>query len=352
MGSWAARSERPTRSTVYVFEQLLAAEELADLQTELETLLENAPAAKGAMTDRQGRPVAYPTAYTFAKPLSDEFGGTKFGIYLDGVVAPRHQLKMREPPTPSNAPREVLTNVMHPLAYMDSALRAYGNPRLLKVAEALLGPDFTPFSELVFYKPAGVGVATAWHQDPSAAWDAAWSRPGFDLNTCGCNLHLALSSCAPAGALWVLPGSHTRGRVDQKALSASGDGSDRLPGAVPVLAQPGDVYLQSRLVLHGAFPNVGADPRITLQFGFLPKSAVLGRKGRTRRGEQVYDEEFIKERSRMIPLAIDARKQRFPEEQAYSYAPFRDEEEQAENRWTPELKQNLYGKYWERTLSC
>jgi hypothetical protein len=89
---------------------------------------------------------------------------------------------------------------------------------------------------------------------------------------------------------------------------------DRLPGAVPMVCQPGDVVIANRNVLHASFPNVSKDLRITLNFGFHKREAVLGAR-------DGFDEERIYQRSRMIPLAIDARAQRFPEEEPYALTP-------------------------------
>ena len=60
-----------------------------------------------------------------------------------------------------------------------------------------------------------------------------------------------------------------------------------------------------------SFPNVSKDLRITLNFGFHKREAVLGAR-------DGFDEERIYQRSRMIPLAMDARAQRFPDEKPYA----------------------------------
>ena len=52
-----------------------------------------------------------------------------------------------------------------------------------------------------------------------------------------------------------------------------------------------------------------------------------------------YDDERIRERSRVIMYAIDARQQRFPNETPYRYKPLASKEEQY--RWSPELMPNL-----------
>ena len=148
------------------------------------------------------------------------------------------------------------------------------------------GPDFVPFTETVFVKPAGLGPSTAWHQDPSSAWDEAWAEgPGeFDLNTCGFSFHVALSRCTAGNALWMVPGSHHLGRLDRRKLMELGGGSDRLRGAVPILCEAGDVYLQNRLPLHGAFPNLSDVTRVSVQFGSTGAPQCWGR---SRRGTAV-----------------------------------------------------------------
>ena len=54
----------------------------------------------------------------------------------------------------------------------------------------------------------------------------------------------------------------------------------------------------------------------------------------------IYDEERIRECSRMIGYAIDARRQRFPDETPYTYRPFADSGEV--HRWTPDVNLKDY----------
>lgn len=53
----------------------------------------------------------------------------------------------------------------------------------------------------------------------------------------------------------------------------------------------------------------------------------------------VYDEERIRRRSRLIAYAIDARQQRFPEEQPYSYQPLAAEADHW--HWSPATKAEI-----------
>jgi hypothetical protein len=240
----------------YVLEGVVKGEELVDLRDEFERLLDNAPAGSDdkpwkSSVDRHGRAVEHPGAYSFASPLSDPQGESPFGVFdfKKGQRGnPRHPLKMRQPAPSVLGPAAVVQNIVRPLRYLDGALHLYGHPGLLAVAEALNGPDFTPFTESSFYKAAGLGTSTAWHQDPSSAWDDEWAAGQLPVGHCGTSFHASIYSCTPENALWIVPGSHVHGRADIKAMSAAAGGTDRLEGAVPILCKPGDVYLQNRMV--------------------------------------------------------------------------------------------------------
>ena len=130
-----------------------------------------------------------------------------------------------------------------------------------------------------------------------------------------------------ANGLWIVPGSHRLGKVDIRSMLADGE-ADRIPGAVPLLCDPGDVAMTSRQVVHGSFANAGPDPRVTLNFGFHRRSSVLGVETRSFENRNiVYDDALIAGRSRVIGYAIDARRRRFPDETPFVYKPFRGDEE-------------------------
>lgn len=325
----------------YVFEGVIGEEELQDLRTDLELTLERAPYTKDAEVDADGRPaigsdLARPT-FRFVKPLSDPVGGT---MATNG----RYPAKMSEPEPPPDAPDYVISNIAAPLQIMDSCLRLYGHPHLLAIAEQINGPDFTPFTEAIIVKPPGLGASVAWHHDGTTHWD----EPDWDEGTHGFNFMTQLYGSTAANGVWVIPGSHKRGKADIKALVEANGGSDRLPGAVPMVCEPGDVVMANRQCLHGSFANTSPDRRVTINMGFHRRKSVLN--ARTKHGgeEVVYDENRIYERSRLIALAIDARHQRFPHEQRYVYQPMVDQENA--NRWNEETRQNILRNYNLRDL--
>ena len=63
---------------------------------------------------------------------------------------------------------------------------------------------------------------------------------------------------------------------------------------------------------------------------------------------ETYTEERITQRARILQLAIDARRQRFPQEKAYIYRPLVGHED--ENRWSEAARETLLKNYNQRDM--
>lgn len=318
----------------YVFEGVLKPDELDDLERDVVELLDRAPVTKGADLDRHGRPALGADSgskhISWVRPLSDPLGGT-------GAANGRHPAKMSEPTPPEGAPDWVVQVISGSLQYSDACLRTYGHPGLMRVTEAVNGPDFTPFNEVVWIKAPRLGGSVAWHQDPWTHWDSPEMGPG----THGFNYMAQLYGCDAENGLWVVPGSHAAGKVDIKAI-VDGIGSDRLPDAVPLICAPGDVAIANRQAIHGSFANTSGNPRVTINFGFHRRSSVLNvTSGGVHNPITTYTDEHIFERSKVIGYAINARAERFPDETPYDYAPFSARMD--EFAWTDEARDSLKG---------
>ncbi len=329
------------RCGFYVLENALASDELTDLDEGLADLLARAPSHKGAETDRAGRPAVGAEftipVFRFARPLSDPHGGTDAN---NG----RHPVKMSEPQPAPAAPESTLFLVYGIFQVMDSCLRLYGHPSLLKIAETFNGADFTPFTDSIWIKEPGLGISVAWHQDGTTHWD----HPNWDEGIHGFNFMAQLCRTTAENSLWIVPGSHKLGKVDIKKWVDANSGSDRLPDAVPMLCERGDVAICNRQSLHGSYANTSPDRRVSIVFGFHRRDAVLNATTR-HRGEMVtYDAARIHENSRVIQLAIDARAQRFPQEPRYVYEPLVGEED--DNRWSAETREKVLKNYNVRNL--
>jgi hypothetical protein len=307
----------------YVFEGVISQPEIDELRAGVNEMLERAPTGRGATVDAQGRRALgldYAVKpYLFIKPLSDPWGGT-------AALGGRHPTKMTEAVPDADAPTDVVYLMFGMCQAIPAALRVYGHPNLLAIAAAVNGSDFVPYNDAIFVKQPGLGGSVSWHQDGVTHWGS----PKWDAGIHGFNFQVQLYPVTAANGLWVVPGSHKRGRVDIPDLVADNGGSDRLPDAVPLLCNAGDVTIANRQILHGSFANTSSDPRISITFGFHRRSSVLGVRGKLSlkaddmkwADGDVYDEDRIFDRSAVIQVAIDARHQHFPDEQPYRYAPF------------------------------
>lgn len=305
------------RCGFYIFEGVLQADELADIEMDFKSILDRLPATKDSAVDKHGRPALAadckaPTLF-WSKPLGDPFGGTT-------LANGRHPVKMFEPKAAEDAPKDVVYLILGSLQFSEACLRVYGHPQLLGVVASINGDDFTPFNEALFIKEPGRGASVAWHQDGVTHWDA----PDWDEGTHGFNMMAQLYGCTAANGVWVVPGSHKLGRIDIKAWVAEA-GSVRLPEAVPIICQPGDVAITNRQSLHGSFANTSKDWRVTVNQGFHRRRSVLDvEAGGLHAARAVYDAARIEARARMIGYGIDARRQRFPAETPFVYKPHAD----------------------------
>ena len=306
----------------YIFEGVVGREEIDELRRDAAEMLGRAPVGPGAKVDAQGRPAFGADSprelYTLIKPLSDPQGGTE-------IYGGRHPSKMAEPTPDSDAPRYVVLRMRGMCQYMPAGLRVYGHPQLLAIAAAINGEDFVPFNDVIFVKEPGLGGSVAWHQDGVTHWD----NPEWNEGIHGFNFQVQLYPTTAGSALWVMPGTHKQGRVDIKRLVAENGGSEQLPGAMPLICSAGDVTIVNRQTLHGSFANTSPDLRISITFGFHRRKSVLGAKTALSMKVEglAYDEQRIAERAAVIAVAIDARRQRYPQEKPFRYQPFAGRED-------------------------
>ena len=324
------------RCGFYVLQGVIDAGELAELRAGIDNMLERAPVRQGADVDAQGRPAFGQeferASYTWIRPLSDPVGGTEHN-------GGRHPSKMAEPVPPDNAPDEIIYMMYGMCQAMDAGLRVYGHPHLLKIAEAINGPDFTPFNDAIFIKQPGLGGSVAWHQDGLTHWNS----PQWDEGIHGFNFQVQLYPSTPGNCLWVVPGTHKLGKVDIKSM-VDANGSERLGDAVPLFCDAGDVTMVNRQALHCSFANTSADQRVSLTFGFHRRKSVLGAHGVLGSNKAVvYDEQRVHDRSSVIAVAIDARAQHFPDEERYVYQPFAGRED--EFRWNERTRETVIKDY-------
>ena len=311
----SAIKEAYSKNGFYIFEGVLNNEEVEDIKEDLENLRQKFPTGPESTLNAKGEPAmnaeSKSLTLVWSKPLGDPLGGTE-------LANGRHQIKMFEPEAKEDAPMAVPLILLGSLQFSDACLRTYAHPKLLKVAESINGKDFAPFNEALFIKEPGIGAAVSWHQDGVTHWESE----NFDEEIHGFNFMAQVYGSTAVNGVWVVPGTHKVGKIDIKKKVAE-TGSERIDGAVPIVCNPGDVVICNRQLLHGSFPNCGFEPRVTVNFGFHKRSSVIGTQGGGIHSEaQVFDDEIIERRSRSIGYAIEARKQKYPNEEAYKYYPF------------------------------
>ena len=226
--------------------------------------------------------------------------------------------------------RPIVGLVSHPLMMMDSALRVYAHPKILSAVEAVNGPDFVPFHESVFHKGAGEGPPTPWHQDGRTHWTAdgdADEQLDGTGETHGFNLNVSWTHGTPENCLWVVPGSQRRWRLAQGGRFP--EPTAILDDAVPMVLGPGDCGMVNRSSLHGSYRNHSAQRRVTMVLGYHKRSSAIGATTtnvhayRVPGGKNIkditYTSDYVERRTRMIQLAIDARRQHFTDEVPYQY---------------------------------
>ena len=177
-----------------------------------------------------------------------------------------------------------------------------------------------------FVKQPHVGGSVAWHQDGVTHWNS----PDWNEGIHGFNYQVQIYPTTTGNALWVMPGTHKLGRADIKKRVADNGGSEQLPGAIPLICAPGDVTIVNRQTLHGSFANSSPDLRVSLTFGFHRRKSVLGQlTALTMKVPGLrYDEQRIFKRASVIAVAIDARRQYYPNEKAFFYQPFARREDE------------------------
>jgi len=320
------------RTGFYIFEGAIKQAEIDLLRADMEWLLDRAPVDNGAKVDHQGRPAyglefARPV-YSMIQPLADPWGGTKA---LNG----RHPTQMAQPVAADQPPHKVVFIMTGMCQTMPSGLRLYGHPDLLSVAASINGDDFVPYNDAIFIKQPGRGGSVSWHQDGVTHWD----NSRWDSSIHGFNFQVQLFDTSARSCLWVVPGTHKEGKIDIKAMVEEA-GSERLTDAVPLVCEAGDVVICNRQLVHGSFANAGFEPRLTINFGFHRRSSVLNVKGAgIHSPAQVYTDEIIRKRSRVIGYAIDARQQKYPDEQPFEYKPFAQRNETF--RWNDSARAEL-----------
>lgn len=148
-------------------------------------------------------------------------------------------------------------------------LRLVSDDRLLRLAEAFVGPDIALFASHYVNKPPRSGQPVLWHQDA-----AYWPLEPMEVVT----LWLAVDHSTSAnGCLRVIPGSHgeevhtLRDRSDvANVLGSESSAPVDETAAVDLVLTPGDVEIHHPKLLHASGANRSRHRRCGLAIRYIP----------------------------------------------------------------------------------
>ncbi len=140
------------------------------------------------------------------------------------------------------------------------------DPRILDIAEDLIGPNIQLFHDQALYKPARHGGPVFWHQD-----NAYWKCMPANLVSCWMTLD---DVTAENGAMHLLPGSHlTPVGHDRSAQTSAllnyGDHVDQAQAAIVDLPAGGALFHHCQ-TLHYTPPNQTDRQRRAFVIHFMP----------------------------------------------------------------------------------
>jgi ectoine hydroxylase-related dioxygenase (phytanoyl-CoA dioxygenase family) len=162
------------------------------------------------------------------------------------------------------------------------------DPRVLRVAAHFIGESrFSFFYDQLFYKEAGAGARTQWHQDLPF-----WPLQGDRIPS----VWIALNAVDEHGsAVQYLPGSHRTGEIfvavdpgERRAARAAGLNVCPDPHLDARRAQlkshrlqPGDAIVHHPLVVHGAGPNHSSTDRLAVSLRYCASDTIWAPRANT-----------------------------------------------------------------------
>jgi ectoine hydroxylase-related dioxygenase (phytanoyl-CoA dioxygenase family) len=141
------------------------------------------------------------------------------------------------------------------------------NPTLLECIGQLFGHAFLPLNDSMVCKLPYGKVPVEWHQDPpyqgADGYPVTFGVPNFDVD-----IYLD-ESTVENGCVWIIPEHHLVGKVDIERYTELA--LYREHGALPLLAQPGDVGLHALSAPHGSEGNASAKIRRVVFFHYVAR---------------------------------------------------------------------------------
>ena len=172
---------------------------------------------------------------------------------------------------------------------MSSVRNLASDMRLLKLAEAALGPSAWPFKATIFDKSATANWLVMWHQDTALPLRERRELPGWgpwSTKDGICYAHAPASALAQVvalrihfddsgrdnGPLRVLPGTHQLGILNDSELHLLAEQT----APVDCLVPKGGVLIMRPLIVHASSKSVSNRPRRVLHIEYASCRQISG----------------------------------------------------------------------------
>lgn len=181
----------------------------------------------------------------------------------DEAALLRTELETAEAAYPEHLHAENRNNAHHSFPFLAELAK---DPRIVDMAEALVGPNISLWSTVLFIKAPRSGSFVSWHQD------ARYMAVAPDNHV---TAWLALSpSTLQSGCVSVIPGTHRNGMIQHEDTFGEDNiltRGQRVVGVddtepVHLELQPGQMSLHHPWLVHGSQPNQTDDRRIGIAF--------------------------------------------------------------------------------------
>ncbi|MBS1853592.1 MAG: phytanoyl-CoA dioxygenase family protein [Acidobacteria bacterium] len=198
---------------------------------------------------------------------------------LPGILHPREMLALGETLTHSDLSRS-RAGIRHALSYRPVEFLAHDS-RLLDIARSVLGDEAIPYRATFFDKSQDSNWLVVWHQDTALPMQVRHNLPGWGPWSTKegilyahapdsalrriLTLRIHLDDCHERnGALRVLPGTHTRGVLNDDEIH---DLAEVIP-PVPCLVPQGGILVMRPLLLHSSSKSLSAESRRVLHIEY------------------------------------------------------------------------------------
>ena len=151
------------------------------------------------------------------------------------------------------------------------------DPRILRIAESVMGPNLILLFTHLFCKPAASSRSVPWHQD-GPFWPVKPMK--------SCTIWVALDDVDAAnGAMKVIPGSHKKDALEHNLIEDKNSTLNReLPienidekSAQFIELKAGEVSVHDIGIIHGSAANSSGRRRAGLALRYMPSTSCMNR---------------------------------------------------------------------------